>query len=152
MHIGSTKWNGCKWKTKWKRSIQWDIKPYTNERGRRRWRRRGPRAGAPGPGDPPPPPPSYPFICLWFDVSLYWSFSLRFLFVYISFCASNVYSTYILVIISIIWLLCFIFTSWYSKKGAYLTFLAVGWSRPTHKIEFPTSFFQDEKTTRVQSK
>ena len=42
-----------------------------------------------GRGGPPLPP--YPFICLWFDVSLYWSFSLRFLFVYISFYASNVY-------------------------------------------------------------
>ena len=55
-------------------------------------------AWGPGPfgrGDPPPPPPPYPFICLWFDVSLYWSFSLRFLFLYISFYASNVYSTYI---------------------------------------------------------
>ena len=46
-----------------------------------------------GRGDPPLP--SYPFICLWFDVSLYWSFSLRFLFLCISFYASNVYSTYI---------------------------------------------------------
>ena len=36
----------------------------------------------------PLPPP--PFICIWFDVSLYWSFSLRFLFVYISFYASNI--------------------------------------------------------------
>ena len=100
-------------------------------------------AGPPGQralGPKPPPPPPPPFICIWFDVSLYWSFSLPFPFVYISFCASNVYSTYILVIISIIWLLCFIFTSWYSKKGAYLTFLAVGRSRPTHKIEFPTRY------------
>ena len=36
----------------------------------------------------PLPPP--PFICIWFEVSLYWSFSPRFLFVYISFYASNI--------------------------------------------------------------
>ena len=29
----------------------------------------GPELGPPGPGGDPPPP--YPFICLWFDVSLY---------------------------------------------------------------------------------
>ena len=42
-----------------------------------------------------------------------------------------------LLLFSIIWLLCFIFTSWYSKNDAYLTILAVGRSRPTHKIELP---------------
>ena len=50
-----------------------------------------PRPGGPSPGSLPSPL----FICIWFDVSLYWSFSLRFLFLYISFYASNVYSTYI---------------------------------------------------------
>ena len=60
-----------------------------------------------GRGDPPLPP--YPFICLWFDVSLYWSFSLRFLFVYISFYASNVYLTFMSCYIFHIFIFMFLF-------------------------------------------
>ena len=47
-----------------------------------------------GRGDPPLPP--YPFICLWFDVSLYWSFSLKL----------NGKSSYLLTKILILYLTC----------------------------------------------
>ena len=57
----------------------------------------------------PLPPP--PFICIWFDVSLHWSFSLRYyLYTFISFYTSNVYFTHMFLVIFSISLsfICFI--------------------------------------------
>ena len=82
---------------------------YNETSNHRQMKGYGGSGGSPWPrGSQALPLPTSPFIRIWFDASLYWSFSLRFPFVYILFYASNVYSTYISCYICIFWFVLFL--------------------------------------------
>ena len=90
------------WKWKGKRSIQWDIKPYTNERGRRQWLGLGPL----GPGGPATAAVPFHLSMVWCLIVLivFTSFSICIHFIL---CFQCVFDLYLLLYFPYFYFLCF---------------------------------------------